>query len=89
MQRSRGDEKNLIPWQQHLVIFNKVTITEDDCKMNTTVIFICLKAIVIMICQLVDGGDDDNESLQTRILKNQEGCVNTLSMECMDFYHRF
>lgn len=25
----------------------------------------------------------------TRILKNQEGCVNTLSMECMDFYHRY
>ena len=25
---------------------------------------------------------------QTKILKNQEGCVNTLSMECMDFYHR-
>merc|ERR1719460_2544419 len=48
VQRSRGEEKNLIPWQQHLVIFNK-----------------------------------------TRILKNQEGCVNTLSMECMDFYHRY
>eukprot|EP00090_Calanus_glacialis_P012974 TRINITY_DN21608_c0_g1_i3.p1 TRINITY_DN21608_c0_g1~~TRINITY_DN21608_c0_g1_i3.p1 ORF type:complete len:555 (+),score=110.07 TRINITY_DN21608_c0_g1_i3:209-1873(+) len=26
---------------------------------------------------------------ETRILKNQEGCVNTLSMECMDFYHRY
>ena len=26
---------------------------------------------------------------QTRILKNAEGCVNTLSMECMDFYHRY
>ena len=26
--------------------------------------------------------------MQTKILKNQEGCVNTLSMECMDFYHR-
>ena len=26
--------------------------------------------------------------LQTRIMKNQEGCVNTLSMECMDFYYR-
>ena len=24
---------------------------------------------------------------QTRILKNQEACANTLSMECMDFYH--
>lgn len=23
-----------------------------------------------------------------KILKNQEGCVNTLSMECMDFYYR-
>ena len=33
--------------------------------------------------------DDTDERLQTRILKNQEGCVNTLSMECMDFYHRF
>ena len=27
--------------------------------------------------------------MQTRILKNQEGCANTLSMECMDFYHRW
>ena len=26
--------------------------------------------------------------MQTRILKNQEACANTLSMECMDFYHR-
>ena len=25
---------------------------------------------------------------QTRILKNQEACANTLSMECMEFYHR-
>jgi len=25
----------------------------------------------------------------TRILKNEEACVNTLSMECMDFYHRY
>ena len=25
---------------------------------------------------------------KTKILKNQEGCVNTLSMECMDFYYR-
>jgi len=48
VQRSRSEDKNLIPWQQHLVIFNK-----------------------------------------TKILKNQEGCVNTLSMECMDFYHRY
>merc|ERR1719347_955034 len=24
-----------------------------------------------------------------KILKNQEGCVNTLSMECMDFYYRY
>ena len=22
-------------------------------------------------------------------MKNAEGCVNTLSMECMDFYHRY
>ena len=26
--------------------------------------------------------------LKTKIMKNQEGCVNTLSMECMDFYYR-
>ena len=26
--------------------------------------------------------------IKTRILKNQEACANTLSMECMDFYHR-
>jgi len=25
----------------------------------------------------------------TKIMKNQEGCVNTLSMECMDFYYRY
>jgi hypothetical protein len=25
----------------------------------------------------------------TRLLKNQDMCVNTLSMECMDFSHRF
>lgn len=25
----------------------------------------------------------------TRIMINQEGCVNTLSMECMDFYYRY
>lgn len=24
----------------------------------------------------------------TKLLKNQEGCVNTLAMECMDFFHR-
>ena len=27
--------------------------------------------------------------LKTRIMINQEGCVNTLSMECMDFYYRY
>ena len=43
VQRSRGDEKNLIPWQQHLVIFNKVNIKNDNW------FFICLMAMLVMM----------------------------------------
>ncbi|XP_023322370.1 uncharacterized protein LOC111696850 [Eurytemora carolleeae] len=42
------DEESVIPWEEHIVIYN-----------------------------------------QTKIKKNQQGCVNTLSMECMDFFARF
>ena len=72
VQRSRSEDKNLIPWQQDLVIFNMVGVLKKFHRYEPK-------------CDT----DDTDERLQTRILKNQEGCVNTLSMECMDFYHRF
>ena len=72
VQRSRSEDKNLIPWQQDLVIFNMVGVLKKFHRYQPK-------------CDT----DDTDERLQTRILKNQEGCVNTLSMECMDFYHRF
>lgn len=48
VKNNRWEEESLVPWEEHVVIYNK-----------------------------------------TRIKKNQQGCVNTLSMECMDFFIRF
>ena len=54
-----------------------------------------LHSIILAIIKTLERGQTQisfcsfNQSLhQTRILKNQEACANTLSMECMEFYHR-
>ena len=124
VQRSRSEDKNLIPWQQHLVIFNKVFILsfyywqifnkvcfsffigQSSTRFFFFIIgqsstrflfpFYCrqfwfssVMMVMIMIWPMGMVAVQYNDSTQTKILKNQEGCVNTLSMECMDFYHRF
>ena len=55
VQRSRGEEKNLIPWQQHLVIFNKVIKNNMVMIMITTIMRMVLEAVASYHIQ--QGGD--------------------------------
>ena len=94
---SREEESNMIPWEEDIIIYNFVS-------QNITIFLRRRPYLLFQISNSIVCNQQQSSHIpinkttllitkmtmlmQTRILKNQEACANTLSMECMDFYHR-
>ena len=104
MRRSIEEESNMIPWEEDIIIYNFVSKMMMMVMVMALLQFYLERRPYLLQkyksyvanhnhCNQVDHDPFMNDitkmmMMQTRILKNQEGCANTLSMECMDFYHR-
>ena len=87
----------MIPWEEDIIIYNFVS-------QNITIFLRRRPYLLFQISNSIVCNQQQSSHIpinkttllitkmtmlmQTRILKNQEACANTLSMECMDFYHR-
>ena len=69
-----------LPWKTTLFVTN---IQQRRCQPQSSHTPHYIKSIILIVNKITK-----MIIMQTRILKNQEACANTLSMECMDFYHR-